>query len=35
MAAQIAIEYGTRRVRLLEFDGSGRKLRVLLEEELP
>ena len=29
MAAQIAIEYGTRRVRLLEFDGSGRKLRVL------
>src|SRR5262245_5840852 len=29
MAAQIAIEYGTRRVRLLEFDGSGRKVRVL------
>src|SRR5262245_60723790 len=29
MAAQIAIEYGTRRVRLLEFDGSGKKVRVL------
>jgi Tfp pilus assembly PilM family ATPase len=29
MAAQTAIEYGARRVRLLEFDGSGRKLRVL------
>ncbi|MBM3984257.1 MAG: hypothetical protein FJ296_00975 [Planctomycetes bacterium] len=29
MAAQTAIDYGARRVRLLEFDGSGRKLRVL------
>ncbi len=29
MAAQTAIEYGARRVRLLEFDGSGRRLRVL------
>jgi len=29
MAAQTAIEYGARRVRLLEFDGSGRKIRIL------
>ncbi len=29
MAAQLAIDYGSRRVRLLEFDGSARKLRVL------
>jgi Tfp pilus assembly PilM family ATPase len=29
MAAQTAIEYGGRRVRLMQFDGSGRKLRVL------
>jgi Tfp pilus assembly PilM family ATPase len=29
MATQIAIDYGTDRVRLLEFDGSGSKLRVL------
>lgn len=29
MAAQTAIDYGARRVRLVEFDGSGRKLRVL------
>ena len=27
--AQTAIEYGTSRLRLLEFDGSGRKIRVL------
>jgi Tfp pilus assembly PilM family ATPase len=37
MAGQTAIEYGGRRVRLLHFDGSGRKLRVLgvAETELP
>lgn len=29
MAALTAIDYGTSRVRLLEFDGSGRKIRVL------
>ena len=29
MAAQTVIEYGAHRVRLIEFDGSGRKLRVL------
>ncbi|MFT7462886.1 MAG: Tfp pilus assembly PilM family ATPase [Pseudohongiellaceae bacterium] len=29
MASQTAIEYGTDRVRLLEFDGSGHKVRVL------
>jgi len=29
MALQTAIEYGGRRVRLLKFDGSGKKLRIL------
>lgn len=29
MAAQTVIDYGANRVRLVEFDGSGRKLRVL------
>ncbi len=29
MASQTAIEYGTDRVRLLEFDGSGHKVRLL------
>lgn len=39
MAAQTAIDYGPQRVRLLSFDGSGRKLRVLdvqdVELDLP
>jgi Tfp pilus assembly PilM family ATPase len=37
MAGQTAIEYGGRRVRLMNFDGSARKLRVLgvAEAELP
>ncbi|MHC5211025.1 MAG: type IV pilus biogenesis protein PilM [Planctomycetota bacterium] len=37
MAGQTVIEYGGRRVRLLHFDGSGRKVRLLgvAEAELP
>jgi Tfp pilus assembly PilM family ATPase len=34
MGAQTAIEYGARRVRLVEFDGSARKLRVLGVKEI-
>ncbi len=34
MAAQTAIEYGGHRLRLIEFDGSGRKVRVLAVEEV-
>jgi len=35
MGAQTAIDYGPHRVRLLEFDGSGRKLRVLGVRDVP
>lgn len=35
MATQTAIVYGTDRVRLLEFDGSGKKLRVLQVVDVP
>lgn len=35
MATQTAIAYGTDRVRLLEFDGSGKKLRVLQVIDVP
>jgi Tfp pilus assembly PilM family ATPase len=34
MATQTAIDYGPSRIRLLEFDGSGRKVRVLAIHEV-
>ena len=35
MASQTAIAYGTDRVRLLEFDGSGKRVRVLQVVDVP
>jgi Tfp pilus assembly PilM family ATPase len=35
MGAQTVIDYGANRVRLVEFDGSGRKLRLLGVREVP